>query len=258
MYLGRVLLQLSPVLLFTVIFHFIQTLTSLSTTFAHFLLLDNSPCICQHCSPRSLCRLPWRLPGRFLLTQASAPRPQALHFMPIPPVPRDIPFCMMIVPVSLICLASCIDLSPSERINCLELLMLSLRCLGGLYVSASNTVPTGLQSVKWNIPGLSTSSTSTTTATLGNGTTIGALQLTVSDAEVVPVNVSSTGTTGVTVYGHQLVYLSGSSFESKFWAKEVDYAGETAYLVTWNEENTSGSGITPLTLKILGPATVAN
>lgn len=76
------------------------------------------------------------------------------------------------------------------------------------------------------------------------------------DSGVAAVSISATGTTGLTAFGQQLVYISGSAFQSKFWAKQVEYDGEAAYMVTWNEENALEDGIIPLTLKTLGPAAV--
>lgn len=115
----------------------------------------------------------------------------------------------------------------------------------------------GLHSLTWNIPAVAAASKSTATAALTNGTSVGGLSLNGTSTDMSPVTIAATGTAGVAVYGQQLVYVSGSTFESKFWGKPVTFDGAAAYTVTWNTDNTLEDGMIPLTLKTLGPATVS-
>lgn len=135
--------------------------------------------------------------------------------------------------------------------------MLLSMYLGALYISEANTTMAGLQSLTWDIPAIAAASKSIATAALTNGTSVGGLSLNGTSTGVSPVTIAAAGTAGVAVYGQQLVYVSGSAFESKFWGKSVTFDGAAAYTVTWNADNTLENGMIPLTLKTLGPATVS-
>lgn len=136
--------------------------------------------------------------------------------------------------------------------------MVSWLVLGGLYISAANATIAGLQSISWDIPSISESTTTTCTATMGNGTSPGGLHLNITDTGVAPVSVSSNATSGITLYGTQLVYLTGSEFESKFWAQETQVDGEDAYMLTWNAQNAIEAGMTPLSMKTISPSGVVS
>ncbi|KAJ4419061.1 hypothetical protein N0V82_005184 [Gnomoniopsis sp. IMI 355080] len=129
---------------------------------------------------------------------------------------------------------------------------------GGLYVSATNDSIAGLQSVSWDIPSISESTTTTCTALMGNGTSPGGLHLNITETGVAPVSISSNATSGITLYGTQLVYLSDSVFESKFWAQETQLDGEDVYMLTWNSQNALEDGLTPLSMKTISPSGVVS
>ncbi|PSR82293.1 hypothetical protein BD289DRAFT_475260 [Coniella lustricola] len=128
---------------------------------------------------------------------------------------------------------------------------------GKLYISASDTALASLQTVTWNVPSITTSLSTSATAYLGNGTSPGGLALDLTGANSGEVHVSTNGTSGITLYGKQLVYVSGSNFEAKFWAKQVEMDGASVYLLTWNEDNVSADVTTPVNIKTDAPATVA-
>lgn len=103
---------------------------------------------------------------------------------------------------------------------------------------------------------MSKASTTTTTATMLNGTSAGGLHLATGNSGVSAVSVDSNATAGVTIYGQQLVWISGSSVEAKFWAQSTEVGGAAAYQVTWNAQNALETGLTPLVVKIAAPATL--
>ncbi|KAF3764263.1 hypothetical protein M406DRAFT_351651 [Cryphonectria parasitica EP155] len=129
---------------------------------------------------------------------------------------------------------------------------------GHLYISASNTTVPGLQSVTWDIPALTSATTTTTTATLSNGTSPGGLHLNITVSGLGSVSVLTNATTGITTYGKQLVYIDDSSFEAKFWARSVQVDGSSAWSLTWNEENSLEGGATPVNIKTDGPASASS
>lgn len=57
-------------------------------------------------------------------------------------------------------------------------------------------------------------------------------------------------TTGLTVYGQQLIYYNGSSIQALFWAKPKD----NFWVLTWNTDNEYLEDTTPVTLKTIAPA----
>lgn len=126
--------------------------------------------------------------------------------------------------------------------------------LGGLYIAGSNATIAGLQSVTWDIPLITAASTTGTTATMRNGTSAGGLYLNATSSSVTAVTIASDSTVGITVYGKQLVYYSESNIEAKFWVKQVEINGSSAYMLTWNPGNTLEADITPVNVKIDGPA----
>ncbi|KAJ4392299.1 hypothetical protein N0V93_005924 [Gnomoniopsis smithogilvyi] len=125
---------------------------------------------------------------------------------------------------------------------------------GGLYISATNATIDGLQSITWDIPSITEASTTTCTASMGNGTSPGGMHLNTTESGLTPVSIAPNATSGITLYGTLLVYLSDSDFESKFWAQGAQINGEDAYMVTWNEENASENGMTSLSIKTAAPS----
>lgn len=139
-----------------------------------------------------------------------------------------------------------------------------IRCLllkakkGKLYVTASSTTPTGLHAITWDIPALSTAASTPTTGYMANGISPGKLGLDTASTSEGEVSVSANGTTGIALYGKQLVYVSGSQFEAKFWAKKVKLDGSDAYVLTWNVDNVAAEDTTPVNIKTDAPASVSN
>lgn len=50
------------------------------------------------------------------------------------------------------------------------------------------------------------------------------------------------------------MWLSGNSYQSKFWAESTDTEG--LYLLTWNVNNANMEERVPVTIKTIAPATV--
>ena len=70
--------------------------------------------------------------------------------------------------------------------------------------------------------------------------------------------VSSNGTTptgaetvGFTIYGSDIMFISGSTLESQFWAMETGASGE--WEIMWNVNGTQQDSSVPVTLKTIGP-----
>lgn len=92
---------------------------------------------------------------------------------------------------------------------------------------------------------------------MANGTSLGELVLDTTGTNDDQVSVSASGTMGIALYGKQLVYVSGSQFEAKFWAKKTTIDGNDAYVLTWNENGVSTEDTTPVNIKTDAPATVS-
>lgn len=108
---------------------------------------------------------------------------------------------------------------------------------------------------------MSTASTTTTVATLANGTSPGALSIKPAgglfdNVKVVSNSTTSTNETiyGLTVYGKQLIYYDGSSLEAEFWAKPKVVDGQTIWILLWNSDNENESDTTPVAIKTIAPA----
>lgn len=131
---------------------------------------------------------------------------------------------------------------------------------GLLYIAQSNTTASGIVSVTWDIPSMSSASTTSATATLSNGTSPGVLYTGVNDTALSNVAVVDSAsvdgtTTGYTLYGKQLVYYDGSALEAKFWAKQVVDGADSVWQLLWNNQNQDQTLLTPVAIKITAPAT---
>lgn len=109
---------------------------------------------------------------------------------------------------------------------------------------------------------MSSASTTTTVATLANGTSAGNLSIKPAGGlfdNVKVVSSNSTASTnetvyGLTVYGKQLIYYDASSLEAEFWAKPKVVDGHTIWILLWNSDNENESDTTPVTIKTIAPA----
>lgn len=109
---------------------------------------------------------------------------------------------------------------------------------------------TGLSSITWDIPAITEATTTSTVATLANGTSPGGLWIDISNDMFDQVLVQSDSTLGFATFGMQLVYYNGSSIQSEFWAKEVFQSdGTTVWSIHWNSNNEYRSGAVPVVLK---------
>lgn len=108
----------------------------------------------------------------------------------------------------------------------------------------------------WDIPSLSDAASTSTTATLANTTSPGGMYINVTtDGTLGTVKVSSTNaSTGVTTFGQQLIYMSDSSLEAKFWAKQVALGGAQVWSLTWNEANEDQDDAVVVNIKTSAPA----
>jgi hypothetical protein len=62
---------------------------------------------------------------------------------------------------------------------------------------------------------------------------------------------SGAETVGFTIYGSDIMFISGSTLESQFWAMETDAPSE--WELMWNVNGTQQDGSVPVTLKTTGP-----
>lgn len=112
---------------------------------------------------------------------------------------------------------------------------------------------------------MNTAEKTTLPGTLANGTAAGDLWIDTSDNVVfdkvlvvgAAANSNATGTTGLTHYGTQLVYLTNTSaIESNFWAQEIATdVGTTVWALHWNTNNEAVDGAVPVVLKTAAPST---
>lgn len=58
-------------------------------------------------------------------------------------------------------------------------------------------------------------------------------------------------TVGFTIYGSDIMFISGSTLESQFWAMETGASGE--WELMWNVNGTQQGDSVPVTLKTTGP-----
>lgn len=108
---------------------------------------------------------------------------------------------------------------------------------------------------------MSTANVTTMPGTLVNGTSAGdfwidAVNNFFDKVTVVGPNSTVTGTTGMSRYGTQLVYLNNaSSIESNFWAQEISTeGGDIVWALHWNTDNEARTGAVPVVLKTAAPA----
>lgn len=119
-----------------------------------------------------------------------------------------------------------------------------------LYVAATNTTLAASVSITWDIPSITSATTTNTVGTLINGTEVGGIYIDTADNIFDFVLAQSNSTMGFSMYGKQLVYYDGSSVQSEFWAKEVFQSdGTTVWALHWNSNNEYRTGAVPVVLK---------
>lgn len=121
-------------------------------------------------------------------------------------------------------------------------------------MNPNNCTTLSAQAITWDIPTRATASTSTTVGTLSNGTSPG--HMTIRHAEGLVDNVkvlddsstdSGVNATGFTVYGKQLIWYNGASYEALFWAVPQD----NYWILAWNSDNVANETTTPVVIKTI-------
>lgn len=125
-----------------------------------------------------------------------------------------------------------------------------------LYINPKNCTTLSAQAIKWDIPTLATAANSSTVAKLGDGSSPGNMgvrhgaglydfvRVLSKEESATDPNVSDTG---ITLYGKQVVFYNGDTYNSMFWAQPV---GEY-WVLAWNSDQKANSSTFPVVVKTI-------
>lgn len=68
-------------------------------------------------------------------------------------------------------------------------------------------------------------------------------------------NVTDAVTTGLALFGGQVIFIDDSVYKAQFWAQTTDTAG--VWSLKWNSDGSSQVDSTPVVIKTIAPATSA-
>ncbi|KAH8790378.1 hypothetical protein F5882DRAFT_460885 [Hyaloscypha sp. PMI_1271] len=126
---------------------------------------------------------------------------------------------------------------------------------GLAYIADNTSLPSTFSAITWDI----TTATSTTwNATTSNSSSVGSFFITPTSSFAAAGFTSSNNTTssivttGFSLFGEQVVFVNGSTYESQFWASSTDTDG--VYALYWNSDGIEESGSVPVVLKTIAPS----
>ncbi|KAN0099925.1 hypothetical protein V8E51_013700 [Hyaloscypha variabilis] len=125
---------------------------------------------------------------------------------------------------------------------------------GLAYIADTSSFPSTLSAITWDI----TTDTSTAwNATTSNSTSVGSFFITPGSSlgavGFTSANTTSAvTTTGFSLFGEQVVFVNGSTYESQFWASSTDTDG--VWALYWNSDGIEEGSSVPVVLKTIGPS----